>query len=130
MKTALASLLVAVFVFLGIFHGSVSHCKAESRLLVVPVGRVVTKEVCNGVPVGNEVFTAMCGLYIVTGNVYKTNTGFWVIITGTTSQKENIQYTNYLTFTLAPAALPAPAYGTKGQYFATLDGVVIYANYL
>ena len=122
---------IITIITLTILIGSASSCIADDTVVVVPLGRVVNKEVCNGVPVGNETFTAELPYdirLVSVGQIYQTNTGYVIIITGTTKNICCAETSDH--FYLTHDEFPDPLYGVKGKYYSTYDGEVVYAYYL
>ena len=95
---------------------------------VIPTGKVVTKEVCNGTPVGNVAFTINTTQSVMrTGNIYSTTTGHLVEITG------GVVYgliSGSADFRRAPNTLPSPDSGVKGPYYIINAGYVAFARFL
>jgi hypothetical protein len=96
-------------------------------VIPVPTGEVIEKEVCNGAPIGDVVFTIEIERdYVVTGDVYSTTTGHLIEITG--GRAFGLDYS--ANFRAAPSTLPPPSDGVKGPYYILGRGEVAYARFL
>lgn len=104
----------------------------DGGFYVIPTGRVIQQEVCNGTPIGNGVFVLNISpssyQYLYTGDVYATTTGHLVLITG---DRYGSRYDSGSSFRVAPSTLPPPRNGVKGPYyFIDNDGDYVFAKFL
>ena len=93
-----------------------------------PSDEIVEKEVCNGTPVGNVVFTIDVPTsqgYVIEGDVYSTTTGHLIEITG-----GRVILDGELNFRKAPKTLPSPGNGVKGPYYILWAGEIAFARFL
>lgn len=96
---------------------------------VIPTGKVIKQEVCNGTPLGNEAFVVrMQSLQVKVGQVFETNTRHIVQITGVDSDLQLFGETKSFWATINN--LPPPNLGTKGPYFSSARGKIIYVRFL
>jgi len=91
---------------------------------VIPTGKVkvIERELCNGTPVGSDVFSISANFYLETGDVYSTNNDFTIEITGV-KFANRVYYTGTpLVFRRTIDTLPNPNSGTKGPFYALNSG--------
>ena len=125
--TTLKSLVISLILLVSI----TSHSYAD--FYVIPV----VKEVCAGTPTGIESFSVVFPRHIFLDDIYQTEAGDLIIITGISyTGTYYIDRGQYATTTtpqscyLAPDALPEPAQGIRGAYYCLFDGEVAYADNL
>lgn len=109
-------------------------------VIPVPSGKIVEREVCNGTPVGNVLFTITENRtsFITTGDVFSTTNGTLVEITGIANDtfvggiqdKNDYDIYTYI-FRSTPNSLPSPQNnGVKGPYYFLNRGKIAYARFL
>lgn len=81
-------------------------------------------------PVGTEAFTNSTSSSLYVGDIYQTEKGILIEITGTTSSSVGCSICGSQGFSLAPDVLPEPSYGTKGSYYYMYEGDIAYADLL
>lgn len=107
----------------------------DGSFYVIPTGKVIIKEMCNGTPVGSNAFVldTVSRVSMHSGDVYSTVTGYLVEITGLSnpnSQWNSVYYAPGESFRVAPSTLPQPDLGVKGPYYYLNNGGIAYARYL
>lgn len=122
--------LKSITISLILLMSITSHSYAD--FYVIPVPKEV--EVCNvGTAPGVEAFKIYLAWAHV-GDVYETNNGQVVIVTGI-----NVGYDDYFgapglsswrSFELALDNLPEPTHGVKGAYYALSNGDIMWVDFL
>lgn len=126
--------LIIVLIVL-LVSNAYAHAHDDGSFYVIPTGKVITKEVCNGTPVGSNAFALSEDrplMYV--GDVFTTTKGYLIQITGIhngdwSGYRYRVRYDEG-SFRIAPATLPQPDEGAKGPYYYLNNGGIAYARYL